>query len=120
MSIIKNQYKIGENLLCKVTRVHKNFFEVVTLNKHIGKIYVKEISDYYVKDLISIVKIGDVLYLTLKSFLEDGTLLFSFKENRSYFLRTPFEFKISESNEEKKGFEKLFDFVNEEIKKWKT
>lgn len=120
MSMNKNRYKIGESLLCRVTHVHKNFFEVITSNKDIGKIYVKEISDYYVKDLISIVKIGDVLYLTLKGFLDDGTLLFSFKENRSYFLRTPFEFKIAESNEEKNGFERLFDFVNKEIKKWKT
>ena len=115
----KRRYEIGESILCKVVAINKNYFEIQTLDKEKGITYVNEISDYYVNNLKSVVNVGDVLYLKFKSVRQDGTLLLSFKENRSYFLRTPFEFELNESNEEKTKFQNLFKFTNEEIKKWK-
>ena len=113
------QHKPGTVFLCKVVYISKNFFEIRTTNGEKGIVYINEISDYFVNDLKAVINENDILYLTLKDIKPDGTLLLSFKENRSYFLRTPFEFELTKSEEIKTKFQNLFDFTNKEIKKWK-
>lgn len=107
--------QIGMIFLCKVTLIAKNYFQVETTENQKGVAYINEISDYFVKSIDSIVKVNDIVYLVLKSVRDDGVLVFSFKENKPFFLRAPFEFKFGE----KSTFQKLFDFTNKEIKKWK-
>lgn len=80
-------------------------------------VYINEVSDYYVNDLRAIIKENDIIYLTLKSIQDDNTLIFSLKENKTCFLKTPFEFNFSKDFSDK--FQNLFNFTNEEIKKWK-
>ncbi|MBD5423264.1 MAG: hypothetical protein HDR43_02095 [Mycoplasma sp.] len=111
--------KIGLVFLCKVNFIAKNYFKVETADGKIGIIYINEISDYFVNDINSIIKIDDIIYLTLKEVKDNGVLVFSFKENKTHFLRTPFEFKFSEQDPNENKFQNLFNFTNEEIKKWK-
>ncbi len=115
----KNNYEPGTIFLCKVTSIAKNYFEVLTSNKEQGLVYINETSDYFIKDLNGIINIGDIFYLTLKKIRNDGVLLLSFKENRSCFLKMPFEFKINKSHDDSYKFQNVFDFTNKEIKKWK-
>lgn len=114
----EKKYKEGTVFLCKVTSISKNFFEVLTSNKEKGVVYINDVSDYYVTNLNNLVNIGDIVYLTYKGQNNNDILLFSFKENRSLFLRTPFEFELDKINQ-KNDFQNLFDFTNKEIKKWK-
>lgn len=114
-----NKYEKGTIFLCKVVSLQKNFFEVVTPNQEKGIVYINEISDYYVNSLNSIVEIGNILYLTLKEINEDGLLILSFKESRSYFLRMPFKFELNNFDNDNCKFQGLYDFTNKEIKKWK-
>ncbi len=114
---IINKDKIGLVFLCKTAFIGKNFFEVETTNGEKGIVYINEVSDYYVNNLNSIVKEHDIIYLTLKSIREDGILMFSLKENKTHFLKTPFEFNFNKNFSDK--FQNLFNFTNEEIKKWK-
>lgn len=109
------KHKIGMIFLCKVTFIAKNYFEVETTESEKGVTYINEISDYFVKNINSILNINDIIYLVLKSVRDDGVLVFSFKENKPFFLRAPFEFNFSERS----SFQKLFDFTNKEIKRWK-
>ncbi len=113
----ENENKIGLVFLCKTTFIGKNFFKVETANGEKGLVYINEVSDYYVNDLRAIIKENDIIYLTLKSIQGDNTLIFSLKENKTCFLKTPFEFNFSKDFSDK--FQNLFNFTNEEIKKWK-
>ena len=113
----ENENKIGLVFLCKTTFICKNFFKVETANGEKGMVYINEVSDYYVNDLRAIIKENDIIYLTLKSIQDDNTLIFSLKENKTCFLKTPFEFNFSKDFSDK--FQNLFNFTNEEIKKWK-
>lgn len=110
--------KIGTVSLCKITAIKKNHFEVITPEKELGIVLINEASDYFVNDLNDIISVGDVIYLIYKERGRDNKWLFSFKERRSHYLRTPFEFDIQQ-NVNRMEFEKLFNFTNEEIKKWK-
>lgn len=115
----EKKYEIGNIYLCKIVSISKKWFEVLTTNHDKGVAYINEISDYFVNDINSLVNVGDILYLTLINIKEDGILNFSFKENRSNFLRAPFKFEISENNQKQEEFQNLFEFTNKEIKKWK-
>lgn len=102
-------------VLCRITKINKSYFEVVTSIGERGIVYINEVSDYYVKNLNEIIQLNNVLYLVVKEY-KDNKLFLSFKKNRSDFLKTPFEFTIKNTE---KNFENLFNFTNEEIKKWK-
>ena len=45
--------------------------------------------------------------------------IFSFKESRTSFLKTPFNFQLKDLETSKNDFENLLKFTNKEIKKWK-
>ena len=102
-------------VLCKVTKINKTYFEVITSCNRKGIVYISDISDYYVKDINEIVELNVILYLIVKESHKDRLIL-SFKQNRSEFLRTPFEFKIAAKDTH---FENLYDFTRREIQKWK-
>ncbi|MBR2998851.1 MAG: hypothetical protein IKF44_00440 [Mycoplasmataceae bacterium] len=114
----KNNYEPGTIFLCKVLSISKNFFEVITSNKIKGIVFINETSDYYVKNLNNIISVGSILYLTLKEIKKD-MFIFSFKESRTSFLKTPFNFQLTNLEASKKDFENLLKFTNKEIKKWK-
>lgn len=101
--------------LCKIIKIGKTFFEVITSCGKKGVVFIDNVSDYYVKDLNEIVQLDNILYLVLKEY-DGDRLILSFKKNRSDFLRTPFEFSIKKTKE---NFKNLFNFTNEEIEKWK-
>lgn len=107
--------KNNEIVLCRVSKIGKTYFEVVTSFGKKGVVFINEVSDYFVKDLDEIVQMNNILYLVIKG-EKDGKLLLSFKENRSEFLKTPFEFSIKKTN---LNFENLYTFTNKEIAKWK-
>lgn len=106
---------IDDVVLCKVTKIHKTYFEVLTSCGNRGIVYISDISDYYVKDISEIVEMNTILYLIVKE-KKEGRFVLSFKKNRSEFLRTPFEFKIENNNT---NFKNLYDFTRKEINKWK-
>ncbi len=110
--------KIGLSLLCKVTGINKNFFEVETSNGTKGIVYINETSDYFIKDLNKIIFVGDILYLVLKKIDRSGLLYFSFKEKRPFYLKNPFEFTI-ELEQNENNFNGLLNFTVSEVKKWK-
>ena len=107
---------INKIVLGKVTKIGKTFFEVITSDRTKGVVFVNEVSDYYVNDLNNVVNVGDVLYLVVKK-IENDRLILSFKENRSDFLRTPFEYSLIDSKNE--DFKNVLEFTKKEIKKWK-
>lgn len=109
-----NENNIDSVVLCKVTKINKTYFEVMTSCGHKGIVYISDISDYYVKDINELVELNSILYLVVKE-IRDGKLFLSFKQNRSEFLRMPFEFKIQNQNA---NFKNLFDFTKEQIQKW--
>lgn len=102
-------------VLCKIIKIGKTFFEVETSFGMKGIVFINEISDYFIKNINEIVQIGNILYLTIKG-ENKGKLILSFKENRSEFLKTPFEFTIKKT---KQNFKNLYIFTNKEIEKWK-
>lgn len=106
---------IGKTILGKVTKVGKKYFEIVTPNKIKGIIFIKEISDFFVKEVEDLIQINKIIYVKVKGIYEDK-LICSFKENRADFLRSPFDFEIKNTQ---KDFENLYNFTNEEVRKWK-
>ncbi len=110
-----NNSKKDSIYLCKVTAVSKNFFEVVTTEKENGIVYLSDVSDYFVSNLRDVVHIGDIFYLVYKSMKDKDTIIFSFKKNKSPFLRSPFDFGLEKENS---YFQGLLDHTNKEIKKW--
>lgn len=109
------QDMVGKVVLCKVTKVRKLYFEVLTSDSQKGIVFIKEISDYFVQNLEETIKVNNILYLLVKGYY-DGMLLCSFKETRSDFLRSPFSYVIKDTRQ---GFQNLFDFTNKEVEKWK-
>lgn len=112
---IVNKDIIGKTVLGKVTRIGKKYFEITTPNKIRGIIFIKEMSDFFVKEVEELIQIDKIIYVKVKGIYEDK-LICSFKENRADFLRSPFDFEIKNTQ---KDFENLYNFTNEEVRKWK-
>lgn len=110
-----NDIRKDDIVLCKITKIGKTHFKIVTSFGKKGIVFINEISDYYIKNINEIVQLNNILYLIIKG-EENGKLILSFKENRSEFLKTPFEFAIKKTN---LNFKNLYTFTNKEIQKWK-
>ncbi len=99
----------------KVTKITKNFVEVITKQNKIGILYIQDVSDYYIRSLQSIFSIGEELELLVKS-IKDEIYFCDFKQGRADYLNFPFKYEI---NETPSAFENLLKYNNKEVIKWK-
>lgn len=79
-----------------------------------GFLHVSNISDYYVEDLNKYFKKKEIVVLKVLH-VRNNIVYLSFKDDRAFFLRKPFDFVLEETE---KGFKNLFEFTKKEIKKW--
>lgn len=99
----------------KVTKINKNFFEVITSDNKMGMVYINDVSDYYISNLSAFFEIGEELELLVKYF-KDEIYFCDFKSGRPDFLNFPFKYEI---NETKSGFNNLSEYNKKEVLKWR-
>lgn len=99
----------------KVTKINKNFFEVLTSDNKKGIVYINDVSDFYISNLSLVFEIGEELELLVKSFRDD-IYFCNFKSWRPDFLNFPFKYEIGET---KSGFKNLSKYNKKEVLKWR-
>ncbi|MGZ9413512.1 S1 RNA-binding domain-containing protein [Mycoplasma sp. 480] len=107
----------GEIVTGKVKKIFKNYFCVNLKDGYQGIVFIKEISDYYIQNLEEMFIIGDEIKLKILSInhhTKKATL--SFKQIRPKYLKSPFSFKLTETEN---GFKNLLRFTKNEVEKWK-
>ncbi|TPE56977.1 hypothetical protein FJO69_02595 [[Mycoplasma] falconis] len=106
------EYYVGKIIRAKVVKVLKNLVILVTKENKKCYLNINEISDYYVKNLNIMFKVGDIKELIIIEVMHTGELVVSFKKIHPKEIRNPFEFKLDTKNCE---FDALLDFTNKGI-----
>ncbi len=106
----KNMYIKG-----KITKITKNFFQVITKDNELGIVYINDVSDFYISSLSSIFQIDEEIELLVK-YSKDGIYFCDFKSERADYLNFPFLYHIKET---KSGFTNLATHNKKEVLKWK-
>lgn len=104
-----------EYVVGKVTKLDKKNFEFITPDNKKGIVFISEISDYYIDEIKSIIKISSFLTLEVIE-IKNDLLHCSFKGIRPDYLKNPFKYKLQETNNK---FQNLLNFTKKEIEKWK-
>ncbi len=99
----------------KITKINKNFFSFIAKNKKCGLVYINDISDYYIDDISTLFKVGEIMELLIKQY-KQNVYYCSFKHGRADYLDFPFNYKIKETENK---FNNLYKFNNKEVLKWK-
>ncbi|UWD34229.1 S1 RNA-binding domain-containing protein [Mesomycoplasma molare] len=109
--------EIGDLVTGKVKKIVKNYFWVDLPKGYQGVVFIKEVSDYYIKDLTEMFVIGDEIKLKILDINhENKKVSLSFKAIRPKYLKIPFTYKLCET---KSGFKNLFLHTKREVEKWK-
>ena len=108
------EFEVGQIIKVKVTKIWKNVIYLTTKNNNRCFLNINEVSDYYIKDIKNMFKIGSIKEVVIIDIMATGELVVSFKRIHPKELKNPFEFKLDSDKDNK--FEALLDFVNKGIR----
>ena len=103
---------IGDIIIGKIKKIQKNHLIVLIKNDLIVKVYISDISDYFVKNLKTMFEINQEYEFLILKITNKKDIKLSWKLINPLFMKNPFSYKIKET---KKGFEKLFKNTNKKI-----
>lgn len=104
----------------KVESVNKSFLFVKLENNKKGRVHISEISDFFIRDLDNMFVIGAEFDFVIIGEKQMGSSTFfdlSFKKNRPWLQKKPFDFKLLSSEE---SFKKLYDNTLKHIEEQKN
>ena len=96
----------------KIIKIQKNYLIVSIKKNLIVRVYISDISDYYVKNLNTLFKINQKYEFLVLDIKNDNKIKLSWKLINPLFMKNPFSFKIEEVGN---GFKKLIKNTNQKI-----
>lgn len=95
----------------KIIKIQKNYLTVLIKKNLVTRIYISDISDYFVKNLNTLFEINQKYEFLILDINNDKIKL-SWKLINPLFMKNPFSYKIEEIGE---GFKKLIKNTNKKI-----
>lgn len=103
---------IGQIVTGKIKKIQKNYLIVLIKNNLIVKVYVSDISDYFIENLKTIFEINQKYEFLILNIKDKNKVKLSWKLINPLFMKNPFSYKIKET---RKGFKKLIKNTTKKI-----